>query len=61
MSSQLVGKRRPVEVLLVQHDLADQARVGVHAHAEHQPAGLGIFGVAENRQIAQADRPGCRE
>ena len=30
----------PVEVLLVERDITDQTGVGVHAHAEHQAAGL---------------------
>ena len=40
MSSQERGRRRDVEVLLVEHEVADQTGVGVHADAQHQAAGL---------------------
>ena len=44
------GIAGPVEVLLVEQNLADQAGVGVHGHAEHQSARL---------RFAQIRRP-CR-
>ena len=44
------GTAGPVEVLLVEQDLAHEAGVGVHGHAEHQPAGL----------RSRSDRRPCR-
>ena len=59
-----VGEARPIEVLLVQDDRADQAGVGVDAHAEHQSPGHRLFGRDVERQAAgparrrRADRRG---
>ncbi len=46
------GHLRPIEVLLVERDVAHQAGIGVHPDAEHQSARRGLFRLDIKRQIA---------